>query len=290
MPRLAANISMMYTELPFMQRFEAAAKDGFRGVEFMFAYAYSAAAMAAQLQQHGLQQVLLNAPPGGGDNGCGDVAGSIATAWNSGMRGTACLPGREAEFQSGVRLALQYAQQLGCPRIHLMAGIAPTDAAPLLLLRTYVRNLRWAARLALDFGCEVLIEPINTFDMPGYYLNHQTAAHAVLAEVAAPNCKVQMDLYHCHRMQTLKGGLEDRLESLADNLHRFIPTGNVAHLQIAGVPGRHEPEENAGSSTAVPWQSLLVLIDSLGYSGWIGCEYRPQAGTSAGLAWARPWL
>lgn len=273
MPRLAANLSLMYTEFAFMQRFAAAAADGFEAVEFLFPYAYPALEIAAQLQQHGLQQVLLNAPPGGMD------ALSIATAWDSGMRGTACLPGREAEFQRGVRLALDYAQQLGCPRIHLMAGIKPPGIPLAQLHATYVSNLRWAADQAASVGCTVLVEPINPFDMPGYYLSSQATAHDVCAEVNLSNCKVQMDLYHCAKF-------EGDIRSM---LHQYLRSGNVAHLQIAGVPDRHEPDNHSSPGSAM-WPGVLKLIDTLGYTGWIGCEYRPRAGTSAGLGWAKPWL
>ena len=273
MPRLAANISLMYTEFAFMQRFAAAAADGFEAVEFLFPYAFVAADIAAQLRQHGLQQALLNAPPGGVD------AATVASAWDSGMRGTACLPGRETEFQSGVLLALDYAVQLGCPRIHLMAGMVPAGIAPAQLRQTYVANLRWAAQQAANLGCTVLIEPINPMDMPGYYLNNQATAHAVCAEVNMSNCKVQMDLYHCAKVE---GDIRSMLE-------QYLPSGNVAHLQIAGVPGRHEPDHLSNPGAEL-WAELLALIDTLGYTGWVGCEYRPRAGTTAGLGWARPWL
>lgn len=273
MPRLAANLSMLYTELPFMQRFAAAASDGFTEVECLFPYAYSMAEIATHLGQHGLQQVLINAPPGGGDD-----PAAIAAAWERGQRGTACLPGREAEFQAGVKLALRYAAELGCPRIHLMAGLVPAGVALSELHQTYIHNLRWAARLAAGVGCTVLIEPINPLDMPGYFLTQQEVAHAVVEEVGLPNCLVQMDLYHCLRMQEPGSGQE----SLTQQLQRYLPTGRVGHLQIAGVPGRHEP--------GADMQSLLKWIDTLGYTGWIGCEYRPRAGTSAGLGWAKPWL
>ena len=269
MPQFAANLSMMYTEHPFLDRFEAAAKDGFKAVEFLFPYAHSATEMAARLKANGLQQVLFNAPPGGMD------AASADTAWTSGQRGTACLPGREKEFQSGVLLALEYAEKLDCPRIHLMAGLMPDGAGREELREVYVRNLRWAAREASQAGRDIVIEPINTRDIPGFFLNRQTEAHAVLAEVGALNLKVQMDLYHC---QIVEG-------DLAMNLRRYLPTGKVGHLQIAGVPERHEPDVGE-----INYPYLFALIDELGFDGWVGCEYRPKAGTSAGLGWLRGFL
>ena len=267
MPQFAANLSMMYTEHPFLDRFEAAAKDGFQAVEFMFPYAHAAAGLAARLQANGLRQVLFNAPPGG------TGAESVAAAMNDNrQRGTACLPGRENEFQSGVLLALDYAEALDCPRIHLMAGLMPDGAGREELREVYVTNLRWAARQAAQAGRDIVIEPINTRDIPGFFLNRQSEAHSVLADVGAINLKVQMDLYHC---QIVEG-------DLATNLRRYLPTGNVGHLQIAGVPERHEPDVGE-----INYPYLFDLIDELKFEGWIGCEYRPRAGTSAGLGWLR---
>ncbi|MEI8325996.1 MAG: 2-oxo-tetronate isomerase [Betaproteobacteria bacterium] len=274
MPRFAANLSMMYTEVPFLERFGAAAGDGFQAVEYLFPYAWSKKELNAHLRAHGLQQVLFNAPPGGTDRA------SIAAAWETGDRGTACIPGREAEFQFGVTLALDYADALDCPRIHCMAGLADPRVAHELRHATYVSNLRWAASQAARAGREVLIEPINTRDIPGYYLNRQDQAHALLEEVGAANLKVQMDLYHC---QVVEG-------DLASKIARYLPTGRVAHFQIAGVPQRQEPD--AGE---VNYPYLFHLIDELGYEGWIGCEYRPRLGgqargTRAGLGWLKKAL
>ena len=258
MPRLAANLSMMYADRPFLDRFAAAAADGFKGVEFLFPYDFAAEAIREQLQIHGLQQVLFNSWPG--DFGAGD-------------RGLACLPGREADFQAGVDRAIAYAAVLDCPRIHAMAGLAPAGADAGALRRTYVSNLREAARRCADAGLTLLIEPINTRDIPGFFLNRQDDAHAVVAEVGAPNLKVQMDLYHC---QIVEG-------DLAMKIRRYLP--GVGHLQLAGVPERHEPDIGE-----LNYPYLFALLDELGYDGWIGCEYRPRAGTSEGLGWARPWL
>lgn len=260
MLRYAANLSMMYAEHLFLDRFEAAAKDGFDAVEYLFPYEYPAATLAALLQQHGLAQVLFNAPPGD---------------WSVGERGLACLPGREAEFQDGIARALEYAAALDCPRIHVMAGLASEDVDRATLRATYVANLKWAAECAASASVDVLIEPINTRDIPGFFLNRQDDAHALLAEVGAPNLKVQMDLYHC---QIVEG-------DVAMKLRRYLPTGRVGHLQIAGVPERHEPD--AGE---LRFDYLAGVIDELGYDGWIGCEYRPKGGTSAGLDWCREAL
>jgi hydroxypyruvate isomerase len=257
MPRFAANLSMLYTEHPFLDRFAAAARDGFRAVEFLFPYAFDPATLARALADHGLQQVLFNAPPGD---------------WDAGERGLACLPGRETEFRAGMARALDYAAALACPRLHLMAGIAPAGADAAALRATYTANLAWAAAQAAPRGVDVLVEPINPRDMPGYLLNRQDDAHAIVAEVGAPNLKVQMDLYH---LQIVEGDVTTKLR-------RYLPTGRVGHLQIAGVPLRHEPDEGELNPA-----HLFAVIDELGWDGWIGCEYRPGAGTTAGLGWLR---
>ena len=257
MPRFAANLSLMYTELPFLQRFEAAAQDGFRAVEFLFPYDFDATGIAAALRAAGLQQVLFNAPPG--DMGAGD-------------RGTCSLPGREAEFRAGIERAIGYAAALRCPRLHVMAGIV-SDAAQRERQRAcYVANLRWAARRLAAEGITALIEPINTRDMPGYLLNTQADAHAIVAEVGEPNLKVQMDLYHC---QIVEG-------DVATKIRRHL--AGVGHMQIAGVPERHEPDVGELNH---PY--LFELIDALGYQGWIGCEYRPRGATREGLGWLARW-
>jgi len=264
MPQFAANLSLMYTELPFLERFAAAARDGFTAVEYLFPYAFEPAELAARLRGNGLRQVLFNAPPGGLERA------TMAGAWEQGARGTAALPGREAEFRAGVLEALRYAEALDCPRIHLMAGCVPEGAERAALRAGYVDNLRWAAEQAGRHGREVLIEPINPRDMPGYVLNRQDEAHALLDAVGSPHLKVQMDLYHC---QIVEG-------DVAAKLRQYLPTGRVAHLQIAGVPERHEPDRGE-----LHYPYLFGVIDALGYTGWIGCEYRPAAGTTAGLGW-----
>ena len=269
MPRFAANLSMMYTELPFLERFGAAAQDGFQGVEFLFPYEWPAEQIAGLLQRHGLQQVLFNAPPGGQD-----PVGMVA-AWAQGMRGTGALPGRETEFRAGVTLALQYAQMLQCPRIHCMAGALPQGADPVSGQATFEANLRWAAQAAVAYDVTLLIEPINTRDMPGYFLHHQAHAHYTVAQVGESNLQVQMDLYHC---QIMEG-------DVANKLRHYLPDGRIGHVQIAGVPDRHEPD-----SGELHYPYLFDVLDALGYAGWVGCEYRPRLGnvpgaTGAGLSW-----
>jgi 2-dehydrotetronate isomerase len=277
MPKFAANLSMMYPELPFLDRFEAAARDGFKAVEYLFPYAYDANELRARLNANGLQQVLFNAPPGGVD------AASIDAAWAAGERGTACVPGREAEFRSGFALALSYTRVLACPRVHAMVGLIADhttgEAAEATMRKaaqaTLISNLKWAASEAAKEGVDVLIEPINTRDIPRFFLNRQDHAHEIVDAVGASNLKVQMDLYHC---QIVEG-------DVAMKIRKYFPTGRVGHFQIAGVPERHEP--NIGE---LNYAYLFDVIDSLGYDGWIGCEYKPKrggelGGTSVGLGW-----
>ncbi|RKR69121.1 hydroxypyruvate isomerase [Acidovorax sp. 94] len=264
MPQFAANLSLMYTELPFLDRFAAAARDRFTAVEFLFPYAFEPVEVAARLADNGLQLVLFNAPPGGTDRS------RMAAAWDQNARGTAALPGHEAEFRAGVQEALRYAEVLGCPRIHVLSGIVPPGVERESLKDLCVGNLRWAAAEAARAGCDILIEPINLRDVPRYFLNRQDHAHELLDAAQAPNLKVLMDLYHC---QIVEG-------DVATKLHQYLPTGRVAHVQIAGVPGRHEPDRGE-----LHYPFLFEMLDALGYSGWVGCEYRPEADTSAGLAW-----
>ena len=266
MPRFAANLSMLYPELDFLDRFEAAASDGFKAVEYLFPYAYDARELAARLVAHGLQQVLFNAPPGD---------------WDGGEKGLACLPGREADFRSAIVRALGYAQALGCPRVHVMAGLVPPGAARETVRPTYVANLRWAATAAAKQDVTLMIEPINTRDIPGFFLNRQDHAHELIADIGASNVQVQMDLYHC---QIVEG-------DVAMKLRQYLPTGRVGHLQIAGVPQRHEPDLGE-----LNYSYLFNVIDEVsaqcGWNGWVGCEYRPargalSGGTSAGLGWLK---
>jgi len=263
MPRFAANVSMLYPEVAFLERFAAAARDGFKAVEYLFPYAYDVKDIAVRLHDNGLQQVLFNAPPGD---------------WDGGERGLACLPGRDEEFRAGIRKALDYADALSCSRVHVMAGLIPAGSTREQLYPTYVERLRWASAEAARLSVDILIEPINARDIPGFFLNRQAQAHQVLQDAGAANLKVQMDLYHC---QIVEG-------DIAMKLRQYLPTGNVGHLQIAGVPERHEPDVGE-----VHYPYLFALLDQLGYAGWVGCEYRPGAGvqpggTSSGLAWLRP--
>lgn len=265
MPRFAANLSMLYNDLDFLDRYAAAARDGFKAVEFLFPYAYEPSVLRARLKEHGLQQVLFNAPPGD---------------WDAGERGIACVPGREAEFRTGIERAIDYAQALECPRIHVMAGIVPANADAAAVHATYVSNLRIAARLAAVHGIQLMLEPINGRDMPGFFLSRQDQAHALITEIGEPNIRVQMDLYHC---QIVEG-------DLAAKIRQYLPTGLVGHIQIAGVPERHEPDVGE-----INYPYLFDLMDKLGFEGWVGCEYKPARGaaphaTRDGLGWLQRWL
>jgi hydroxypyruvate isomerase len=260
MPRFAANLSMMYAEFDFLDRFGAAAEDGFKAVEYLFPYAFDRGTLAGRLADHGLEQALFNGPPGD---------------WDHGERGMACLPDRVDQFRRSItEQALPYALALRCPHVHVMAGLVPPGADRAALRATYVANLAWAARQAASAGVQVLIEPINTRDIPGFFLNRQDEAHAIVAEVGAPNLKVQMDLYHC---QIVEG-------DLAMKIRQHVPTGRVGHVQIAGVPERHEPGRGE-----LNYPYLFDLLDELGYDGHVGAEYRPHAGTRAGLGWFEPY-
>ena len=253
MPRFAANLTMMYNEVPFLDRFAAAAQDGFDAVEYLFPYDYTPAEIAARLRNHGLTQALFNLPPGD---------------WAAGERGMACHPGREAEFAAALERALPYIEATGCQRVHAMAGLVPVGMAAGACHATYVNNLLDAAERLAPLGVSLLIEPINSRDMPRYFLSLQQQAHDVLAEVGAPNLKVQMDFYHC---QIMEGDLSKRLQ------HHIA---GVGHVQIAGVPDRHEPDVGE-----INYPHLFDLLDTLGFEGFVGCEYRPKAGTSDGLGW-----
>ncbi len=257
MPRFAANLSMMFQEVPFLERFAAAAQAGFEAVEFLFPYDHPPEEVSARLRAGELRNVLFNLPPGD---------------WQKGERGLAALPGREKEFRDGVATALRYARVLGTPTLHAMCGLVPSGAVPGSCRKTYVENLRYAARELGREKLTLVIEPINGRDMPGYFLQTQSEAHAVRAEVGEPNLKVQMDLYHA---QIVEGDLSVKLR-------RWI--AEVGHVQIASVPDRHEPD---GGEVSYP--HLFALLDELGYPGWVGCEYRPAKGTVEGLSWFAPY-
>jgi hydroxypyruvate isomerase len=253
MPKFAANLTMMFNEVPFLARFDAAAQAGFKAVEFLFPYEHSAEKIAAQLTAHRLQNVLFNLPPGD---------------WAAGERGLACLPGREAEFRAGVATAIAYAKTLGTPRLHAMAGLLPDGADRMIHRATYIDNLKYAAAETARHGIMLLIEPINPRDIPRYFLNTQADAHAIREQVGAENLKVQMDCYH---VQIVEG-------DIAMKLRQYLP--HIGHIQIAGVPERNEPDTGE-----VNYPYLFGLLDELGYDGWLGCEYRPRNGTVDGLRW-----
>lgn len=253
MPRFAANLSLMFTEHPFLDRFEAAARAGFEAVEFLFPYDHPAEAIAERLRAHDLTQALFNLPPGD---------------WAAGERGLAALPGRHAEMRAGFETALPYIRATGVPCIHLMAGRAEDSAEA---GRAFRDAIAWhAERLAAE-GVTLLLEPLNTRDNPGYHLTSFDRAAALIRELALPNLALQFDLYHC---QILHGDVTRRLEAL-------MPL--IGHVQVAGVPSRHEPD---GEELNYPY--LFALLDRLGYRGWVGCEYRPRAGTVEGLDWLGP--
>lgn len=257
MPRFAANLSMMFQEHPFLDRFAAAADCGFRGVEFLFPYDHPAEAVAEAASRAGVEIVLFNMPPG-------DFAG--------GERGLASLPGREAEFEQGILTALAYARTLGVGHLHMMAGLLPEESLRQERLERFRASLAKAARAAAAQSVRILVEAINTRDIPGYLLNRQDEALAQLDAVGAANTALQLDLYH---RQIMEG-------DLAAAIRRLLP--RVGHIQIAGTPGRHEPDIGE-----VNYPFLFELLDELGYAGWIGCEYRPRAGTREGLGWAARW-
>ena len=253
MPKFAANLSMMFQEVPFLERFEAAARAGFGAVEFLFPYEHPAEEIRARLRGNGLTQVLFNLPPGD---------------WAAGERGLAALPGREGDFRAALARALEYAKVLECPQLHAMAGMVPASATREQCRATYLANLRSAAAAAKAQGVRLLIEPLNARDMSGYFLSTSGQARDVIAEVG-DNLYLQMDLYHC---QITEGDLSERTRALWDI---------ISHFQIAGVPGRHEPDVGE-----INHPFLFELIDSLGYTGYIGCEYRPKGATLDGLGWA----
>ena len=257
MPKFAANLTMLFNEVDFLDRFAAAREAGFTGVEYLFPYAYDKAALADRLSTHGLTQVLHNLPAGD---------------WGAGERGIAVLPDRVEEFRAGVDTAIDYAKTLGCGQINCLAGIAPEGVDRGELHRTFVENLKFAAdRLGAE-GIRLLIEPINTRDIPGFFLNRTDQAKAILDEVGSPNLFIQYDIYH---MQIMEG---DLAPTIAANLDR------IAHIQLADNPGRHEP-----GTGEINYPFLFDHLDSIGYSGWIGCEYKPATTTTEGLGWFAPY-
>nr|WP_300309810.1 hydroxypyruvate isomerase [Halomonas sp.] len=254
MPNFAANLSMLFTEVDFLDRFEAAAKAGFKGVEYLFPYDYPAAEIKARLDQFGLTQVLHNLPAGD---------------WGAGERGIACHPDRIEEFRTGVDTAIEYATALGCRQVNCLAGIVPQGVSQADARRTLVENLRYAAERLKQAGILLIAEPINTRDIPGFFLNRTEQALDIFDEVASDNLKLQYDIYH---MQIMEGDLAPTIEK------HFA---RIAHVQLADNPGRHEP-----GTGEINYPFLFDHLDRLGYQGWIGCEYKPATTTEAGLGWA----
>jgi len=255
MPNFAANLSMMFQDIGFLDRFDAAARAGFKGVEFLFPYDHPAEAIAERLERNSLSLALFNTVPGD---------------WAGGERGLAALPGREREFRDGVDQAVIYAKATKCPLVHTMAGLWPEGRDREAGERVYIDNLRWAADRVADAGLTAVIEPINTRDIPGYFLNYTDQAMRVIERVGRANLKLQLDLYH---VQIMEGDLATKIRALA---------GYYPHVQIAGNPGRHEPDVGE-----IHYPYLFDLLDEIGFAGWIGCEYRPKGNTIAGLGWAK---
>ena len=257
MTRFAANLTMLFTEHPFLDRFEKAAQAGFKAVEFLFPYAFPADEIKARLDQHGLGLVLHNLPAGD---------------WDGGERGIACHPDRVGEFRSGVVRALHYAKVLGVPQLNCLMGKAPAGVSEALLRETAIGNLRFAAAELKAAGLKLLIEPINTYDIPGFWLNRTAQAAELIAEVGADNLFIQYDIYHAQRMEG----------ELAGTLQRHL--AHIGHIQLADNPGRNEP-----GTGEINYPFLFAHLERLGYSGWIGCEYKPAqagpGGTEAGLGW-----
>jgi len=253
MPRFAANLTMLFTELPFLDRFEAAAKAGFKAVEFLFPYPYAVAELKDRLTANGLTLVLHNLPAGN---------------WDTGERGIACLPDRVAEFRDGVGRAIEYGAALGVPQINCLAGKVPSGVSDETLRDTFVGNLRYAAAELKKAGIKLLIEPINTYDIPGFYLSRTAQAIALIDEVGSDNVFVQYDIYHAQRMEG------ELIATMRKQLAR------IAHIQLADNPGRNEP-----GSGEIHYANVFKALDGMGYAGWIGCEYKPATTTEAGLGW-----
>ncbi len=258
MPKFSANLSMLFKEVDFLDRFELAARAGFKAVEFLFPYEWEKAELQQRLRANGLEVVLHNLPAGD---------------WNAGERGLACLPDRVSEFRDGVARALDYAMALGCPRLNCLAGILPAALSAEEARQTLVANARYAAGEAQKAGAKLLVEAINTRDMPGFGLSTTEQALQVLAAVNHPNLYVQYDIYHMHIMG------DDLKKTIAQNVAR------IAHMQLADAPGRHEP-----GTGEIGFDDLFSAIDATGYDGWIGCEYNPTGLTEASLGWVRKYL
>ena len=253
MPQFAANLTMLFNELPFLDRFEAAANAGFKAVEFLFPYAYDKAELRARLQANGLRLVLHNLPAGD---------------WDGGERGMACNPERVAAFRDSVALGIEYTTALGVPHVNCLAGKAPAGVDAATLRRTFVANLRYAAAEVKKAGLNLLTEPINHFDIPGFYLNTTNQALSILDEVGADNAYVQYDIYHAQRMEG------ELAATMSKHLER------IGHIQLADNPGRNEP-----GTGEINYAFIFAHLDRIGYKGWVGCEYKPATTTEAGLGW-----
>ena len=257
MPRFAANLTMLFNEHEFSDRFAAAARAGFEAVEFLFPYAHKKELLAARLHENDLTLVLHNLPAGD---------------WAAGERGIACLPDRVGEFQDGVGRAIEYAHALGCRQVNCLAGLTPKGADPETLRATLVENLRFAAPRLADAGIALLLEPVNTRDVPGFFVPHTAPALAIMDAVGSGNLFLQYDIYHS---QVMEG-------NLAPTLERCLP--RIRHVQLADNPGRHEP-----GTGEIRYDFLFGFLDRLGYDGWIGCEYKPARDTVSGLGWFEPF-
>ena len=258
MPRFAANLTMLFTERPFLDRFAAAKAAGFAGVEFLFPYEFEKAVLREKLLQYGLSQVLHNLPAGD---------------WAAGERGIAILPDRVAEFRDGVKRAIDYARALECRQLNCLAGIAPAGANAAELRETFVENLSFAAHALAGHGIRLLIEPINTRDIPGFFLSGTEQARQIIADVGSDNLFIQYDIYH---MQIMEGDLAPTMKKHLDR---------IAHIQLADNPGRNEP-----GTGEINFDFLFRYLDDLRYPGWIGCEYKPKTTASEGLDWCTPWM
>jgi len=258
MPKLAANLTMMFNEVDFLDRFDAAADAGFKGVEYLFPYDYDKEQLTEKLKTNNLTQVLHNLPAGD---------------WEAGERGIACDPNRIGEFLEGVERAIDYATSLDCKQVNCLAGIAPDSVEPQVVRDTFVANLKFASQMLREAGIRLLIEPINTRDIPGFYLQNTDQALSIMDEVDSRNLSLQYDVYH---MQIMEGDLTSTLEA---NLAR------IRHVQIADNPGRNEP-----GTGEINYPFLFKAIDDMGYRGWIGCEYNPATTTVEGLSWAARYL
>lgn len=257
MPKFAANLTMLYTDAPFLDRFSRAAASGFSAVEFLFPYPYEAAELQRRVRDAGVEVVLHNLPAGD---------------WEAGERGIAVLPGREREFQDGVTAALRYAGAIGVPRLNCLVGKTPVGVDGDVVHRTLVENLRYAAKALEGSGITLLVEALNTFDIPGFHLTRTAEVLALLDDVACDNVAVQYDVYHAQRMEG----------ELANTLSTHL--ARIAHVQVADLPGRHEP-----GTGEINYDFLFAHLDRIGYAGWVGCEYKPAGATEEGLGWLQRW-